>query len=169
MKNKIRLFLVGFIGVSLAFFSCGADENCRRDKYIVLSVDFRKAVIDTLGKQTLSAFAVNNTTVSGLDNDSILYNNNNISAIKLSLNKFADESRYEIVFNDTIDTLVIRHKNIEEYQSFECGCIVTHLIDTVWITEHFIDSVSIKNKEVNTLNATNIELYRHYDYRTDNQ
>ena len=163
MKNKIPILAV-FIIFSLAFFSCETDENCRKDRYIVFTVDFRKAVIDMLGRQTLSAFSVDSVTVSGLENDSALYSNRKkINKIDLFLDKFSEQSRYEIAFNDTIDTLIVRHRNTEEYLSFECGCIVTHQIDTAWVTGHFIDSVSIKNKEVNTLNATNIELYRRYN------
>jgi hypothetical protein len=162
MKNKIFLSVI-FIVLSVAFFSCDTDENCRKDNYIVLKVDFKKATIDTLGIQRLSAFSVDSVIVSGLDNDSILYNNRKkISSVDLFLNKFAEQSYYEISFNDTIDTLVVWHRNTESYLSFECGCQTTHLVDAIAITGHFIDSISIINNEVNTLNATNIELYRHY-------
>ena len=162
MKNKLLLSTI-FIIFSVAFIACDTDENCRKDNYIVLKVDFKKAVVDTLGMQRISAFSVDSVTISGLDNDSILYNNRKkISSVDLFLNKFADQSYYEISFNDTIDTLMVWHRNIESYLSFECGCTTTHLVDIIAITGHFIDSISIINYEVNTLNATNIELYRHY-------
>ena len=163
LRQKIALSVV-FLASMVAFFSCDTDENCRRDRYIVLSVDFRKAEIDTLGVQKLSSFSVDSVTVSGFENDSVLYNNKKkISKIDLPLNRFSEQSLFEITLNDTIDTLIVWHRNTEQYLSFECGCIITHLIDSIGITGHFVDSVSIKNNEVNTLNATNIELYRHYN------
>ena len=168
---NIKFILFGTIILFLlTCFSCGGtDEQCRRDRYIVLTVDFKKAVIDTLGVQKLSNFLIDSVTISGLDNDSILYNNRkNISKADLYLNKFAEQTQYQFSLNDTIDTLTVWHRNTEEYLSFECGCIVTHLIDSIALTGHFIDSVSIKNNEVNILDATNIEIYRRYNYYTGN-
>ncbi|MDR1585137.1 MAG: hypothetical protein LBS07_03040 [Prevotellaceae bacterium] len=169
MKKNYVAIIVFFV-IAFAFFSCEAvDENCRKERFVVASVDFKKAVIDALGKQSLSSFAIDSVTVSGLDSDSLIADNKKkLSSVDLYLNKFAEETKFSIAFNDTIDTLIVWHRNTEEYLSFQCGCIVTHLIDSVGITGHFIDSISIKNNEVNTLNAKNIELYRHYNYYTGN-
>ncbi len=164
--KKSLLFAISLLFFSLAFLSCDTDDNCRKERFVSVSVDFKKAVIDSLGIQTLSTFSVDSVDLWGIDNDSLILNNQKrSSSAKLYLNKFEEESRFHISFNDTIDTITIRHRNTEEFLSFQCGCVVTHVIDTVLITGHFIDSIAVKNNEVNTLtnNATNFELYRHYN------
>jgi hypothetical protein len=92
--------------------------------------------------------------------DSILYNRQSESSINLPLNNFKPKSTFKIKFNTILDTMTIFHANLNDYLSLECGCIVTHSIDSVNITKHYIDSVRIKIRDVNTTNAENIRLYK---------
>lgn len=128
-----------------------------------------------------SSFSIDSLSVQGLRLDtltgkfslvdSILYNNKKkVSTIDLPLNNLLTKSNpsknlptqstFVLKFNTTVDTMTIYHTNINDYLSLECGCIVTHTIDTIITTNHFIDSVQIKIHDVNTINAENIRLYK---------
>lgn len=161
MLKKICVLLLIFAGMG-CFSACDEDQNCRKERFVAVSADIKKVLTDPQGKRSVSPFQVERLTLSGLNNDSILYNNAAVSSLSIYLKNFSEETQYRIVLNDTIDTLTIRHRNTDSYLSFQCGCIMTHLIDTAFITGHFIDSVAVVNKQVNTQNAKNIELYKHY-------
>jgi len=151
--------------------SCVTDETCTQTKYVKLTVGFYH-VKDTLDVRTFTPFGVDSMTVQGLRIDtttnqyhlvdSILYNNDKtkLTSINLPLDNFATQSVFRIKFNAIIDTMTIRHANLNDYLSLECGCIVTHSIDTVIVTNHYIDSVRVFIHNVNTLNAENIRLYK---------
>jgi hypothetical protein len=119
---------------------------------------------------TTSSLNIDSVTVQGIKRitasnkeilvDSLVYNNMKmVSKLILPLNKFVNESKFAIKFNNTIDTVTIFHTNSDEYLSLECGCIKTHTIDTITTTNHFIDSARIVIHNVNTTNAEHIHIY----------
>lgn len=57
------------------------------------------------------------------------------------------------------DTLYISHKNIQFYQSMECGTIMYHNINGIEYTRNLIDSVAVVNKFVNFDDNENIKVY----------
>ena len=61
--------------------------------------------------------------------------------------------------SDMSDTIYFRHKNIQFYQSMECGTVMYHRIDSVEYTHNLIDSVAIVNKFVNFDDNENIKVY----------
>jgi len=70
------------------------------------------------------------------------------------------QSDFIVRFNDITDTISVFYQNNDRYYlSLECGCIVVHKIDEVVSTNHFIDSISIINRDINTANAENIQIY----------
>jgi len=160
-----------FIWITAVLFfstSCNvSDEVCRKEKNARLKVGFYTAVFNSsTGKYTSSSLTIDSLTVNGVDSlgsivDSILYNNSkNVSVIKLPLNKFSNESKFIIRFNNSIqDTLIVFHTNYDQYLSFECGMIRNHLIDTVLITNHFVDSVKIEEHNVSTIDAEHLQIF----------
>lgn len=160
-----------FIWITAVLFfstSCNvSDEVCRKEKNSRLKVGFYTAILNSsTGNYTLSTLSIDSLTVNGVDSlgnimDSVLYNNSkNLSSIKLPLNKFSNESKFIIRFNDSIqDTLTVFHTNYDQYLSFECGIIRNHLIDTVLITNHFVDSVKIEEHNVSTIDAEHLQIF----------
>lgn len=166
MKRFSLIIFSALILAGAIFTACDDDEQCREENYVMLNVRFYKSVIDTLGKQTNSTFYVDSVTAYGVNVDSVLYNNTkNINYIDLPLNKFTGYSEFDIVLNDTLERLRVWHSNVEEYLSFECGCLITHVIDSFSLTGNYFDpdSLVLYNNGVNTSHAENIQLYRRYN------
>jgi hypothetical protein len=114
---------------------------------------------------TSNALYIDSITIKGIGVDSILYNNSKKTQnVVLPLNKLdsLQESSFQVKFNNITDTITIVHQNKTEYLSLECGCIKTHIIDTVLTTNHFIDSVHISVHDVNTTTSAkeNIKIYK---------
>jgi hypothetical protein len=166
--NK-SIFIVLILS-ALFNFSCVTDESCTQITYVKLTAGIYHVVPnDTTNINAMIPLIIDSLTVQGLriDStghyqlvDSILYNRQSESSINLPLNNFKPKSTFKIKFNTILDTMTIFHANLNDYLSLECGCIVTHSIDSVNITKHYIDSVRIKIRDVNTTNAENIRLYK---------
>ena len=177
-----KYIFIAFIFVCLLHVSCVTDDTCTQTKYVKLTAGFYHVSYSDLTKtNTFSTLSIDSITVQGMKMDtltgqyhlvdSILYNNQkSVSTINLPLNNlllksntsknFSTQSTFKIKFNTTVDTMTIYHTNLNDYLSLECGCIVTHSIDTVIMTNHFVDSVKIKIHNVNTIDAENIRLYK---------
>jgi hypothetical protein len=108
-----------------------------------------------------SALTIDSIWVMGLGTDSLLYNKEtSIKSINIPLKKTIEQTDYIVRFNNTTDTISIFHTNNDRYYlSLECGCVVAHSIDEIVSTGHFIDSVSIINRDINTTNAENIQIF----------
>ena len=57
------------------------------------------------------------------------------------------------------DTLYIKHSNIPIYQSMECGVIMHHRLTGITNTTNMIDSMVIKERNVNFDHNENIKIY----------
>jgi hypothetical protein len=168
MKKNIFFFSILSL---LLITSCAVDEQCREKKTVNTIIGFYHIVKSVTGDTiTTSTLTIDTITIRGLKYDvtsklnifmdSILYNKS-ITNISLPLNKLNTESKFEITFkNRTKDTISVLHENSNQYLSLECGCIKVFKLDTVLTTNHFIDSIRIKNSTVNTTDAENIRLYK---------
>jgi len=149
--------------------SCSTtDEFCREEKNVKLKMSFYTRNFNSnTQKYVNSSLSVDSLTIVGIDSlgqliDSVLYNNSkNISSVKLPLNKFSKESKFLLILNDELDTITIHYTNHLQYLSFECGSIITHTIDTVYATSHFIDSLTIVEPDITTLDVENLQIF-HY-------
>jgi hypothetical protein len=136
--------------------SCTQDETCRENKDVRLNAGFY-----TSG--TTNALSVDSLKVFGLEReDSSLYDvNKSINNIKLPLNKKQELSIFVLNFraNQVIDTLFVLYTNQDYFISYECGSVITHKIDTVITTEHFIKSVKIINHDINTTDVQHLQIF----------
>jgi hypothetical protein len=136
--------------------SCTQDETCRENKDVRLNAGFY-----TSG--TSNALSVDSLKVFGLEReDSSLYDvNKSINNIKLPLNKKQELSIFVLNFraNQVIDTLFVLYTNQDYFISYECGSVITHKIDTVITTEHFIKSVKIINHDINTTDVQHLQIF----------
>lgn len=154
--------------------SCVSDGTCIQTKYVKLTANFYLVnPTDSIIANRIKGLYVDSITVQGLKYDSIarlyhsvdsiLYDNKNVNSIDLPLSNNQTMSIFKLKFKNIVDTMTIYHSNINDYLSLECGCIITHAIDSVTTTKHYIDSVRIKIYEVNTINAENIRIYTDSD------
>ncbi len=158
LKNKILLLSLSF----LLFISCNTkNDTCRKPRDVNFRVSF---FLDTVNvktqKREVFNLSVDSLWIKGIGRDKFLYKNDKkISEIVLPLNKFKKKSIFEVKFNTVVDTIEVVHRNFSEYLSLNCGTIITYEIDTVYSTKHFIDSLSIKNKKVNIINAKHLQIH----------
>ena len=153
---RLYLFLFAFLITSVMMISCTQDETCRENKDVRLNAGFY-----TSG--TTNALSVDSLKVFGLEReDSSLYDvNKSINNIKLPLNKKQELSIFVLNFraNQVIDTLFVLYTNQDYFISYECGSVITHMIDTVITTEHFIKSVKIINHDINTTDVQHLQIF----------
>lgn len=158
MKLFRNIYLFALVFLS----ACTQTENCTQEKNVLMQVGFYKKTMDsTTNIYSKSALTIDSIWVMGLGTDSLLYNKEtSIKSINIPLKKTIEQTDYIVRFNNTTDTISIFHTNNDRYYiSLECGCVVAHSIDEIVSTGHFIDSVSIINRDINTTNAENIQIY----------
>lgn len=158
MKLFRNIYLFALVFLS----ACTQTENCTQEKNVLMQVGFYKKTMDSTTKiYSKSALTIDSIWVMGLGTDSLLYNKEtSIKSINIPLKKTIEQTDYIVRFNNTTDTISIFHTNNDRYYiSLECGCVVAHSIDEIVSTGHFIDSVSIINRDINTTNAENIQIY----------
>jgi hypothetical protein len=100
--------------------------------------------------------------VKGVDNDSVLYNNKkSITSISLPLQKMKDTTQFVIRFNNVKDTLTVVHNNTQQYLSLECGCLITHQLDSTKTstTKHKVKKIKVKYNNVSTTARENLQIY----------
>jgi hypothetical protein len=158
----MKLFRNIYLFALVFLFACTQTENCTQEKNVLMQVGFYKKTMDsTTNIYSKSALTIDSIWVMGLGTDSLLYNKEtSIKSINIPLKKTIEQTDYIVRFNNTTDTISIFHTNNDRYYlSLECGCVVAHSIDEIVSTGHFIDSVSIINRDINTTNAENIQIY----------
>ncbi len=167
MKKTVPILVTVLL---IFFFACSGDEECRKNRYVNLKLGlYHSTYNETKGVYEEVAFSVDSLTSRGIktdDNggetlvDSILYDNKkSVGKLVLPLDKSSEQSKYLVVFNDVSDTITVLHQNYDYYLSLECGCIKTFSIDTVLMTNNFIDSVKIINHNVTNVDAEHIKIY----------
>jgi hypothetical protein len=154
MKRLPIIFIL-----SIIFFSaCKQDETCRESKEVFLRVGFFESVTNkAVSIDSLTVFALHQ---DGSAMDSLLYDNRkNISSVILPLNKVEQASLFVMKLNDLPqDTLSVLYENVEYFISYPCGMIITHTLDTVWSTHHFIKDVNMVHKNINTTNVQHLQV-----------
>lgn len=166
MKRHILFYIS-----ALLLVACGDSNTCQIDVNTWLKASAYEMTFnsesETMEPKALSLPFV----VSGVGNDSILYQQASISTFSLPLNKF--DSISEFVFStpyisiqdsliDTTfvnDTITLYHQNEFVLVSLECGCKVNYIIDAYSYTVNAIDSIVLKSNEVQVGTKNNINIY----------
>lgn len=178
MKNLIHLFLILFIascaiGINT---SCSDDSNCSMAgrpmmycKLMTIDPETGKSKNDTLDSLTITA----------LGTDSIILNNEkNVHKLMIPL-RYTSDSTVLIFKYDPIrqpkhtDTLYIIQKNTPYFQSMECGYLMKQSILNAVIGKHGsntqvekMDSIYIRDKEANSNEIQNLQIFYVYRDRT---
>lgn len=155
-------FALWIIMFAFGSFSCSTDDECRKEKDVNFKIDFyTKTTNPTSGVVSKNSLNIDSIWVKALDKDSFIYKNRkSLRTIILPLKKFENQTDFIIRFNNEIDTISIFHTNNENYYlSLDCGCIVTHTIQEAVSTNHYIKSLEIINTEINTTDATHLQIF----------
>lgn len=132
--------------LTLWFQACTPDDQCRKESIVNMEITF-------YNDSTLKKASVDSITIYGVDNDSILYNNQkSVSSVALPLQKTKNETQYVFTNGKYTDTLTIQHTNSDNFISIECGCFVYHNITDVHSKKTWIDSIAVINPDVTTTN-----------------
>ncbi len=175
MKNLIRIFLLLIIaGSTISIYcSCSDENDCslagRPMMYCTLYTidpDTRAMLNDTLDSLTIKAFGT----------DSIILNNEKkVHTLMLPL-RYTNDSTIFIFYYDlkrqpkNVDTLYIVQQNTPYFQSMECGYMMKQNILSAKFGKpgrpsqpDRIDSLYLRNKEANTNEIENLQIF--YKYR----
>ncbi len=178
MKNLIRIFLiVVIVGAGISIGSSCSDENdCslagRPMMYCTLyTID---EITDLRVNDTLDSL-----TITALGTDSIILNNQKkVHTLMLPLRYTSDTTVFIFRYDpdrkpNDVDTLIIVQQNTPYFQSMECGYMMKQNILSArygnprkTADQEKIDSLHISNKEANTNEIQNLEIFYRYRDRT---
>lgn len=176
MKNLIRIFLIlltvsGSIGI---YSSCSDENDCSLAGRPMMYCTF-KTIDKSLNPDLVLNDTLDSLTVTALGTDSIILNNEKkVHTLMLPLRYTSDSTvfilRYNPVRNwDDADTLYIVQENTPYFQSMECGYMMKQNIISAAFgnkknnSTEDIDSLYLRNKEANTNEIENLQIF--FDYR----
>ena len=178
MKNLIRIFLiVVIVGAGISIGSSCSDENdCSlAGRPMMYCTSYTTAEITDLRvNDTLDSL-----TITALGTDSIILNNQKkVHTLMLPLRYTSDTTVFIFRYDpdrkpNDVDTLIIVQQNTPYFQSMECGYMMKQNILSArygnprkTADQEKIDSLHISNKEANTNEIQNLEIFYRYRDRT---
>ena len=181
MKNLIRIFLILLIvGGAISIHSSCSDENdCSLAGRPMMYCTF-KSIDKTLVPNVIANDTLDSLTITALGTDSIILNNEKkVHKVMLPLRYTSDSTifilRYDPVRNwDNADTLYIVQQNTPYFQSMECGYMMKQNIISAKFgnktnSAETIDSIYLRNKEANTNEIENLQIFFIYRERTPDE
>lgn len=160
MRGLCALFVVVLL-MTTGFTAC-SDINCTSSSSSYANYLFKDRNDSTL--RFLDTLSVFTTTLS--KRDTVLMNRlsgDTAMALPVSSSLTAD-TLYFFYFwrkdnlKEALDTLIIKHTNIPHFSSPECGITVTHAVEDIHYTKHFIEEIQILNKDVSANTAYNFKI-----------
>ena len=142
-----------FIMLAIAFADCTRAEICLSNQHAVQGRFF--SAINTRNDTIL-----NEVSIRGLGNDSLLHANEQVSRMFLPLSFSTDTTVFIIAVGTRVDTLWFKHQSEHYFISRECGLTWNFNIDSAWFAGTIIDSVYTGNPNVNYgENIENIRIF----------
>lgn len=177
MKNLVRIFLLLIIvGGAVSIHSSCSDENdCSLAGRPMMYCTFKTINPDD------KAIALNDTldslTIKAIGTDSIILNNEKkVHTLMLPLRYTSDTTVFILQFDprrkpENVDTLYIIQQNTPYFQSMECGYMMKQNIISAKFgnkanSSETIDSIYLRNKEANTNEIENLQIFFKYRERT---
>lgn len=178
MKNLIRIFLiVVIVGAGISIGSSCSDENdCSLAGRPMMSCTLYTIdeITDLRVNDTLDSL-----TITALGTDSIILNNQKkVHTLMLPLRYTSDTTVFIFRYDpdrkpNDVDTLIIVQQNTPYFQSMECGYMMKQNILSArygnprkTADQEKIDSLHISNKEANTNEIENLQIFYRYRDRT---
>jgi Family of unknown function (DUF6452) len=152
-KNKTFSIFIILSGLVLLIYSC-TPESCYEDTKTLLNATF-------YDYDTKESTKPDTLTLSGLNNDSIIYDNeSDIQPCLFPLNSATDYCSFKININGITDTIEFNYYSFPHLVSKECGYTYYHNLDSIiGYTTNIIDSISISKENITTINEENIRIY----------
>ena len=177
MKNLIRIFLLLIIvgGAVSIHTSCSDENDCslagRPMMYCTIYT------IDPDNPNIALKDTLDSLTITALGTDSIILNNEkNVHTLMLPLRYTSDSTVFILRYDpkrkkDDVDTLYIVQQNTPYFQSMECGYMMKQNILSAKFgnragSSEKIDSIYFRNKEANTNEIENLQIFFKYRDRT---
>lgn len=177
MKNLVRIFLLLIIvGAAVSIHSSCSDENdCSLAGRPMMYCTFK--TINPDDKTISLNDTLDSLTIKALGTDSIILNNEKkVHKIMLPLRYTSDSTVFILQYNpvdnpDDVDTLYIVQQNTPYFQSMECGYMMKqNIISTKFgnraNSSEKIDSIYFRNKEANSNEIENLQIFFKYRDRT---
>ena len=142
-----------FLLLQLLFSGCNNDSICLSNQHALRA--YFMSMEDKTRVQVL------NTTIFGLgmENDSI-YKEEDVANMFLPMAFSGDTTTFVIMVQTLADTIHFVNTKKMNFISRECGFTLDFVIDTVYFSNRFIDSVAIINPNIRyNENVDNVEIY----------
>ena len=137
--------------VVLLLLGCTEFPDCQDTRYPLAKVRFH-------AYETRNVSAVDFDSVIVLGNDTPLYQDTVLSALRLRFDPLADQSTYLFYADSTVDTLVLGYRSAIAMSNTDCGPI-QYFIDLAPLHSSF-DSVALISTIADLRVNTNVEIYR---------
>ncbi len=145
--------LVGILAVSVLFVLMACNNNCYVPTRALLGVAF-------VDSAKLAPITMQQVTIKGDGNDSILYNASSEQTVFLPLHDSQSVTRFEVSFlrhkTDSVVTpyvLEVHHLPFPQLISPECGCVMFHSIESAQL----YNATDTLDVEVYSTNVINVE------------
>lgn len=140
-------------GILLLLSSC-ATQTCFEETESFVKVSF----YDKLTKELLPPDSV---TIYGMsmDTNKLYDNSKKLQPALLPLNNATDNCVFIISINGINDTVGFTYSSFPHLVSIECGYTYYHDMDTASYTKNIIDSISLSNRKITTLNGENVRIF----------
>lgn len=158
---KKTFYITTLFVCSLLFSACnGSSNSCLKERRVEVGATIFRTTYNEITEVFESTKHAEQLTVFGVGNDSILYNKQLVSQLKLPLNAASESTSFVVARDSTaVDTIVIIHENNEQFISLECGCFVFHTLKNVGFISSVIDSVVIVNSAVSNVPENHLNIY----------
>lgn len=176
MKNLVRIFLLLIIvGTAVSIHSSCSDENdCSLAGRPMMYCTFK--TINPDDKTRALNDTLDSLTIRALGTDSIILNNEKkVHKLMLPLRYTSDSTVFIFQYDpvrkpNDVDTLYIVQQNTPYFQSMECGYMMKQNIISAKFgnranSSEKIDSIYFRNKEANTNEIENLQIYFKYRER----
>jgi hypothetical protein len=145
--------LVGILAVSVLFVLMACNNNCYVPTRALLGVAF-------VDSAKLAPITMQQVTIKGEGNDSILYNASSEQTVFLPLHQNQSVTRFEFSFlrhaedeSVTNYILEVKHTPFPQLISPECGCVMFHSIESAQL----YNATDTLDVEVYSTNVINVE------------
>ncbi len=160
LQLPITLLFVSGLAV---FSSCINEEVCEDVSSLPVRIGFY--MTDTLNEE--NPVAINNLTIYGMGNDSLLYNNNDeVASIELPLNATEDSCAFIFQYSNAQDSIIVPNDTIWfDYQrkpnliSMDCGFVTFYEINEIDYTRNVIDSVNVDDPNISNSLDEHIKIF----------
>lgn len=149
-----KIWLVLGVSCSLILLSCNPEPICLSNQNAVQTGFY--SAYSKINKDTV----LNNTSVIGKGAIDSVYNKELVQKMFLPLSFVSDTTAFIIENNTLKDTIWFKHNKELFFVSRNCGFSFNFVVDTVWFTQTFIDSVALDYKPINyNENIENVKIY----------